>query len=665
MDGSFAGYYVHETRMLDRLTIRVDGKALRLRSFKTDVFRARYVYTNEEQTLMVERDIVIHNGVCERLKLTPFSDVPRSEPQEWKLSVHFSADFRSMGEVRDFGPTGRGHMLNPVVTRRSVRFAWDGEDALRTTNVRFDRKPESLDAEHAVFAIRLNARESMQLEYSVDCSVGDNVYHCPSRFESASKVANRKYRDFHRSVPAIRTGSAEVNRAVKESLDGLYMLCYKANRGQCMAAGLPWYFCLFGRDICIWILQCGWMMPELAMQVLMTLSRYQSEWTDEWTEAVPGQIPHEVREDQIAMMKQIVYHHCCYAVDTAPLFIVAACQMALWTGDRKFAADIWASLKKADGCISTHTLEDYVVYTSVNRMNKFFMEEDRSVVDEHGEVPPSPKAVCDVQGFAWQARTLLARVALDFFGETQFAAAKQDEADRIQAAFQRDFWDEEMQFPVMAIGGIGGKRHPCRVFHTDALLLPPGFLTPEQEQAVAVRSRQPDLFTPWGMLPLSSAGRVFQPFFIQSQCVCPFHTVMGGVDWFLRTEMPDAAHQLIAGLLDARERIGHLPELYVVPSNSAGPLLYAASQMACYPQLWTAGAMLQALKLCSGLVIDAASGELLIQNANIPAFMGFMTIRGLRVLGAVIDLDYERDTAGNTAVTWRVRSERLRVRKAD
>ncbi len=660
MDGGFAGYFVHETRMLDRLTILVDGKPLRLRSFTTDVFQARYIYTNEDQTLLVERDVVIDSGVAERLKLTAFTDAPQKGPQEWRVTVEFSADFRAMGEVRDFGPTGRGNLLVPIVRERAVTFGWEGEDMLRTTTVRFASKPDLLDAQHAEFAVRLDVGQSAQIEYAVGCRVGRHRYRRSPSFASALASAKKKYADFIHAVPSITTGSPEFNNLLKESIDGLYMLIYRDdNDQQLMAAGLPWYFCLFTRDICIWILQCGWLFPELAQQVLLSLAYYQADWFEEETEAVPGQLPHEMRRDQLGQMKQTVFHHCCWAVDTAPLFVVAACEMAKWTGDRSFVEKIYDHLKRADRCMEHHTREDFIVFSSERRTNKFWMEEPCSITDEHGVVPPSPKAVCDIQGFAWQARILLADLA-ESLGEVEYAGQKREQAERFRVAFQRDFWDEEMQYPLIAIGGIGGQRHPCRVYHTDALMLPKGFLSEEQELAVARRAAQPDLTTPWGILPLSSKGRVFQPFFIQSQCVCPFQTVLGGVAWFMRNGMPDTAAVLMKGLADARQRLGHLPELYVVPSHLVGPLLYAATQMACYPQLWTAGAPLHGMKLCCG--IAAGADELVIDQPSIPAFMRFVQIRGLRIQGAVVDLDYKRQ-GGKTTAKSKVRAGNLQVRR--
>jgi glycogen debranching enzyme len=647
IDGSsFFGYYYSDNRMLDKLIFTVDGVALKLRNFTSSVFEAHYVYTNEDQTLLVDRRVTICKGVVERIKLTSFTEVA----SKWQLEISYGADFRAMGEVRDMGPTGKGDMLKPVIGDRSVRFGWNGEDAQRRTTLHFRETPTSIDHEQAVFTVSLAPGASTTLEYAIKSSIGDQHFRTPLFYDKATRSAKRHYDKFRRSIPAVTTGSPEFNALLEESLRGIYMLRYYARKGECMAAGLPWYFCLFARDICIWILQAGWLFPELSMNVLLTLEQYQAHDYDliDPTEARPGKIPHEVREDQLGMMKQIIYHNCCWAVDTAPLYVVAACEMAKWTGNMNFARQIYQSLKDADACITAETVEGLVVYHSVNRTNKFFMEEPQSVTDEFGVVPESPKAVCDVQGFAWQARVLLGQLA-DRLGDHEFAAEKRVQADFQRDVFQKRFWDEEMQYPLFAIGGVGVDPHPCRVFQTDALLLPPGLLTAEQEQAVARRAQEPDLYTPWGILPVSSKGRVFKPFFIQSQCVCPFHTVMGGVQWFLRTGHDEAGHQLVKGLMEARNKLGHLPELYIVPNNDVGPLLYAADQMACFPQLWTAGAPVHAVALCMN-VMPADDGSVIIDHASIPEWMGFIEVRDLRVAGQVLDLSYRYEADGSTSV---------------
>jgi len=664
MDGSsFFGYYYSDNRMMDQLSLTVDGEELKLRSFTSNVFEAHYVYTNKDQTLLVDRRLVISRGIVERITLTAYSEDPSAEPAKHTLEIGYGADFRAMCEVRGMEPTGRGDLLAPVVGSRSVRFGWDGEDAQRRLTVTFRETPAAIDAKHAVFDVQLPTGTSTTFEYAISCRVGVLAFRTPKFYDKAVKAARARYQAFRDSIPSIETGSHEFNALLEESLRGIYMLSYFAKKGQCMAAGLPWYFCIFGRDICIWILQAGWLFPELAKSTLLTLMRYQVHHFDEWTQARPGKIPHEVHEDQLGAMQQVVWHNCCFAVDTAPLFIVAACKMAEWTGDMTFARQIYGSLKDADACITAETVEGLVVYDEVGRTNKFFMEEPRSVTDEFGVVPPAPKAVCDVQGFAWQARVLLGELA-QRLGDADFATQKREQADYQQDVFRRDFWDEEMQYAIFAIGGIGEKRHPCRVFQTDALLLPAGLLTAEQEQAIARRAQEPDLYTPWGILPVSSKGRVFQPFFIQSQCVCPFHTVMGGVQWFLRTGHDDAAHQLMKGLIEAGRKLGHLPELFVVPNNEVGPLLYAASQMACYPQLWTAGAPVHMLALCLDIVPSWHKGDVAIERPSIPDWMGYVKVRGLRVVGKVMDLDYRRETDGTTSVVKQSRRRRTRRSQA-
>ncbi len=647
IDGqSFFGYYYSDNRLLDKLILTVNGSALKLRNFSSHIFEAHYVYTNDDQTLLVDRRVTICKGIIERINLTSFAEVPT----DWQLEINYNADFRAMGEVRDMGPTGKGDMLTPVISTHSVQFGWNGEDAPRRTMLIFRETPKSIDRDRAAFIVQLAPGATTSLEYAISSTIGKKRFRTPLFYAKATSAARQHYAKFRRSIPAIHTGSDGFNALLEESLRGIYMLRYYAQRGECMAAGLPWYFCLFGRDICIWILQAGWLFPELAKSVLLTLRNYQAHDFDlVWpTEKRPGKIPHEVRECQLGMMKQIVYHDCCWAVDTAPLYIVAACTMANWTNDMDFARGIYESLKEADACVTAESVEGLVVYDSVNRTNKFFMEEPQSVTDEFGVVPESPKAVCDVQGFAWQARVLLGQLAKRL-GDHAYATEKQLQADFQKHVFRERFWDKEMNYVLFAIGGVGVDPHPCRVYQTDALLLPPGLLTAEQEEAIAVRAQEPDLYTPWGILPVSSKGRVFKPFFIQSQCVCPFHTVMGGVAWFLRTGHDHAAHQLMRGLIEARNKLGHLPELYVVPNIDVGPLLYAASQMACYPQLWTAGAPLHMLSLCMD-VTPTAAGNVVINKPSIPDWMGFLSVRGLRVAGQVLNLNFRRQKDGTTSV---------------
>ena len=74
------GFYHHDTRWLKRWQITLDGKApLLLNGDAGAAYAATFIYSNDSgllppQSLMITRDLVITNGLTERLTIENFSD---------------------------------------------------------------------------------------------------------------------------------------------------------------------------------------------------------------------------------------------------------------------------------------------------------------------------------------------------------------------------------------------------------------------------------------------------------------------------------------------------------------------------------------------------------------------------------------------------------------
>jgi glycogen debranching enzyme len=62
-----------------------------------------------------------------------------------------------------------------------------------------------------------------------------------------------------------------------------------------VAAGLPWFLALFGRDAILTTLMALPFDRELAAGVLRTLARHQGRRVDDSSEEQPGRILHEMR----------------------------------------------------------------------------------------------------------------------------------------------------------------------------------------------------------------------------------------------------------------------------------------------------------------------------------------------------------------------------------
>jgi glycogen debranching enzyme len=84
-----------------------------------------------------------------------------------------------------------------------------------------------------------------------------------------------------------------------------------------------------------------------------------------------------------------------------------------------------------------------------------------------------------------------------------------------------------------------------------------------------------------------------------------------------------------------------LPELYCgfprVPGQ--GPAPYP---VACLPQAWSSGSVFLLLQACLGIAVDGERQEVHVTRPMLPIDVESLTIRGLSVRGAALDLNFQR-----------------------
>ena len=89
-------------------------------------------------------------------------------------------------------------------------------------------------------------------------------------------------------------------------------------------AGVPWFNTPFGRDGLITALECLWFWPDLARGVLGYLAQHQATTAKPEQDAEPGKIVHEMRNGEMAALKEIPFGQYYGAVDGTPLFVLLA-----------------------------------------------------------------------------------------------------------------------------------------------------------------------------------------------------------------------------------------------------------------------------------------------------------------------------------------------------
>ena len=100
-----------------------------------------------------------------------------------------------------------------------------------------------------------------------------------------------------------------------------------------MAAGVPWFAALFGRDSLISSYQTLLLDPGLARDTLRVLASYQGTVSNDERDEDPGKILHERRSGEMTATNEVAFGRSYGSVDATPLFLILLHEYFCWTAD--------------------------------------------------------------------------------------------------------------------------------------------------------------------------------------------------------------------------------------------------------------------------------------------------------------------------------------------
>ncbi|HEX2165585.1 MAG TPA: amylo-alpha-1,6-glucosidase, partial [Thermoanaerobaculia bacterium] len=272
-------------------------------------------------------------------------------------------------------------------------------------------------------------------------------------------------------------------------------------------------------------------------------------------------------------------------------------------------------------------------------VNQGWKDSNDSIFHADGQLAEPPIALCEVQAYVYAARRAAARLARDL-GRGERARQLEAAAEELRRRFEEAFWSEELGTYALA---LDGDKKPCRVRASNAgHCLWAGIAAPERAVRVAAGLRAPEMSSGWGIRTLATSEVRYNPMSYHNGSVWPHDSALIGrglADYGFE----EAAGEVLAALFDASLAVDlhRLPELYCgFPRRpGAGPILYP---VACSPQAWATGVGHLLIEACLGLSIDAPRGRVSLVHPYLPPLVDRVSIAGLRVGEAVVDLDFER-----------------------
>jgi len=645
------GLYSGGTRFLSGLWVEIAGSPpLLLSSGVRGPERGLFVHETNPDTpdaplvlpcdqVHLIRRVRVEDGSCEiELSLRSYATAAIRIP----VRLGFSADYADVFEVRGTRRTGRGRRLAPEIAKDAVELGYVGlDEAVRSTRFEFDPPPAETSARSAEWVASLAPGERVRIAIRVRCSLREGVErHRPGRYAIAPAEAP------HREPAAqISTSSSAMNEWLRRSAADLAMLTAPTAHGPMPYAGIPWFCTPFGRDSLIVALETLWSDPSLARGVLRFLAAHQAAADDPDTDAEPGKIVHEMRSGEMAALREVPFG-CYYgSVDATPLFAMVAAAYFERTGDLALLEDLWPHLERAlawidgPGDPDGDGFVEYLRRSPNGLTNQGWKDSRDSIMHADGSLAEGPIALCEVQAYVYGARSGLARVA-SCLGHNGRAEALASAADRMRGAFADAFWCDELSTYAIA---LDGKKRACRVRSSNAgHVLLTGLAHPDHAAAVAHTLLTDEHFSGWGVRTLATSAPRYNPMSYHDGSVWPHDNAMiaAGLARYGNTR---AAAAIFTGLFDACRALEdeRLPELLCGFDRHPGepPTLYPT---ACSPQAWASGSVFLLLQSVLGLQIDARTGTVGFAAPTLPAAFDRISIHGLELGDASVDLALER-----------------------
>ena len=411
------------------------------------------------------------------------------------------------------------------------------------------------------------------------------------------------------------------------------------------AAGIPWYVTLFGRDSLVVAMEAISGFPEFARGALDRLAAFQATDDDPEQDKEPGKVPHELRFGELAELGLLPFAPYYGTHDATPLFVIVLSYAYEWSADKgvleQFREPAEAAIRwlLESGDRDGDGFQEYGTRSSRGLYNQGWKDNAVSIQHEDGSIPPLPIALCEFQGYAYDALKRMAAIR-ELLGDADGAGELRERARRLYERFNEEFWWESEGTYYL---GLDGQKRPIRTVASNAgHCLASGIVPPERAARVIDRLMAPDMWSGWGIRTLSADHPGYNPFLYHLGSVWPHDnaTIAGGFRRYGRIEEAQRVAEGIFAAADCFES-NTLPELFAgLPRERAGfPVQYLGANV---PQAWAAASVFRFIAILCGIHAKGSERKLYV-NPNLPDWLPQITIRNLRAGKGAADLRMERD----------------------
>ena len=333
------------------------------------------------------------------------------------------------------------------------------------------------------------------------------------------------------------------------------------------AAGLPWSATLTGRDPILTSLQALPFAPELAVNTLRILAIDQGAVLDDFRDEEPGKILRELRYGELVAFEERPQAPYFGAADTTPLYVILLDEYERWSGNAAVVRELEEEARAALHWIDEYgdiMGDGYVWYQRRNERtgleNQCWKDSWDAISFRDGRLPGLPRATCELQGYAYDAKIRGARLARQFWNDPAYADQLEREAAELKQRFNRDFWIEDGEYYALALDGDG--RQVDALSSNIGHLLWSGIVEESRAAKIAEHLLGPHLFSGWGVRTLAQGQGRYNPLGYHVGTVWPFDNAF--IAWGLRRYgFHQEAGHIAEGIIDAAAHFdGRLPEAF-------------------------------------------------------------------------------------------------------
>ena len=650
------GFFHDDTRFLSFMEMRVGGLRTVLLSSSTEkTFLSQIELTTSnihlrdsldlpENTIHIRREQMLDSDVMiERIAFDNFN----LNKVEVKVEIEYGADFVDVFQVRGMARGQTGQYYQPLVRENSIGFYYRGLDnVVRNTLIEMEPSPSEIAGQVARWDLTLEPLQHLEFHVRIIPSV-EGKKHRGRTVDFAASLKHRRetYQQWEAETTAFTSSNDVFDVMLRTAVSDFHALQIPDGDEHVIAAGIPWFATMFGRDSIIAAYQSLSLDPQLAIETLRVLARYQGKEYNDWRDEEPGKILHEYRHGEMTRADEMPFGPYYGSVDATPLFLILLSETWNWTADERLVEDLLPAAYRALDWIDTYGdldgdgFVEYLRRSKRGLANQGWKDSWDANIHRDGTIARPPIALAEVQGYVFDAKYRMASL-LRHFGDSERADRLKKESSELAKRFEKSFWMPQRGFYAMA---LDADKKPLEVISSNpGQLLFTRIVGRERARAVVNRLMRPDMFSGWGWRTLSNEEQVFNPLSYHRGSVWPHDNSLIAHGMALnehRAPVLRAFTTLFQAALTFRDY--RLPELFcgVQRREHDIPVHYPVS---CSPQAWASGSMFLILSSLLGIRPSAPRKELNVINPLLPDWLDHLHIRHLKIGKSLVGLDFTR-----------------------